>query len=112
MQEKSQKKKTSTKNKRSAIRNKSQKKEESLDTKNKIIIKEKINKEVYKRYVMCNRGKFRKSLYDVCPLCKEKENNREHAANERRETEEIGEELWRNLKENLKFSNETSTRNI
>ena len=47
---------------------------------------------------MCNRGRFRKSLYELYPLCNEKESNREHTVNECREMEEIREELRRKLK--------------
>ena len=55
---------------------------------------------------MCIRGKFRKSLYELCPLCNKKENSREHAVNECREMNEIREELRRNLRENFNFNDE------
>ena len=58
---------------------------------------------------MSNRGKFRKSLYELCPLCNEKENNRDHAVNECRGMKEIREELRGKLRENFNVSDETST---
>lgn len=47
---------------------------------------------------MCSRGKFRRSLYNVCPLCEEEGNTREHAINDWRKLKKVRENLRRNLK--------------
>ena len=55
---------------------------------------------------MCNNSKFRKSLYDVFPLCKKEANTRKHEVNECRELKEVREKLRRNLKQNMNANSE------
>ena len=52
-----------------------------------------MNSDRYILKLMCNRGKFREEIFEICPLCKVKKNSREHVVNECQETENIRKEI-------------------